>query len=131
MDNNELYHYGVPGMRWGVRRAKKQLAKLTGRDKTKITDKQAEKFRGDVAEAKNIKSMSDRKAWTQTNAKRLGGKKYADAVLKQANKESISKFATKAAIGIGVGATAAIAFAPVGQILAGVNEAMWDFIQTR
>lgn len=26
---NELYHYGVPGMRWGVRRATKQLQKAT------------------------------------------------------------------------------------------------------
>ena len=24
MENNELYHYGVPGMRWGVRKAKLQ-----------------------------------------------------------------------------------------------------------
>lgn len=28
----ELYHYGVKGMRWGVRRAQKQLAKATTRE---------------------------------------------------------------------------------------------------
>lgn len=31
--NNELYHYGVKGMRWGVRRATKQLSKATTGDK--------------------------------------------------------------------------------------------------
>ena len=30
MDNNELMHYGVPGMKWGVRRTPAQL----GRKKT-------------------------------------------------------------------------------------------------
>lgn len=29
MQQNELQHYGVPGMRWGVRRAKKRLSKAT------------------------------------------------------------------------------------------------------
>lgn len=29
MSNEELYHYGVKGMRWGVRRASKQLSNAT------------------------------------------------------------------------------------------------------
>lgn len=34
MDNNELYHYGVPGMRWGTRR-NKQNHVTTSKTKTK------------------------------------------------------------------------------------------------
>ncbi len=26
MNNNELYHYGVPGMRWGVRKSQKRMS---------------------------------------------------------------------------------------------------------
>lgn len=32
MNNNELKHYGVKGMRWGVRRATKQLSKATTKE---------------------------------------------------------------------------------------------------
>ena len=126
MNNDELYHYGVPGMRWGIRKGRNQLSKLTGQDKSKISDEKAKKFRGDVATAKTIKSKADRQAWASSNAKQLGGKKYADAVLKQANKENARKFATKTAVGIGVGAVTAVALYPVGKVLLGVNEAIWE-----
>jgi len=35
MDKRELYHYGIKGMRWGVRRTPAQLGKKTGSSKTK------------------------------------------------------------------------------------------------
>lgn len=34
MQQNELQHYGVPGMRWGVIRAKKKLAKASTQEPT-------------------------------------------------------------------------------------------------
>ena len=33
MNNNELYHYGVPGMRWGVRRADAKAQRVDTRAK--------------------------------------------------------------------------------------------------
>ena len=95
MNQNELYHYGVKGMKWGQRKAAKQISKLTGKDRSKITAEEADRFRGNVATVKNIKSKSDRRAYVNTHAKQLGGKKYADAVLKQANKESAKTFRKK------------------------------------
>lgn len=59
--DNELYHYGVKGMRWGVRRATKQLSNATTKEdkakavsklqthKTKATNKIAK------IQAKNVK----------------------------------------------------------------------------
>jgi len=33
MENTELYHHGIKGMRWGVRRTRAQLARLRGPSK--------------------------------------------------------------------------------------------------
>lgn len=35
MNNNELYHYGIPGMRWGSRRGK--TSKTLSKPKTKLS----------------------------------------------------------------------------------------------
>lgn len=34
MCNEELYHHGIKGMRWGVRRSEEQLARVRGKKKT-------------------------------------------------------------------------------------------------
>ena len=87
----------------GVRKAKKQLSRLTRQDKTKISDEKAQKFRSDVGTAKMIKGLGDRKAWVRSNTKQLGGQKYAEAVLKQANKEKARNFIfVKAPIGAAI-----------------------------
>ena len=37
-ENNELYHYGVPGMRWGVRKASKQYYTLANKAKKNLNN---------------------------------------------------------------------------------------------
>ena len=74
-NNEELRHYGVPGMKWGVRRATKKLASAVrtgdnkkgqkalaslGKHKTKITKKLASlKKEGDELEKKRFKAVTE------------------------------------------------------------------------
>ena len=69
MDNNELMHYGVPGMKWGVRRTPAQLGRkktsssksLFGKKKPKPKPKaKSESSKKETApKPKSVKEMSD------------------------------------------------------------------------
>ena len=55
-DNNELRHYGVPGMKWGVRRS---MYKLRSADSLR---KGKRKIENDIAKAKNKANKQAAKA---------------------------------------------------------------------
>lgn len=71
MDNDELMHYGVPGMKWGVRRTPSQLGRnktsssksLFGKKKSKSKAKAKTKSESSKEETapkkKSVKEMSD------------------------------------------------------------------------
>ena len=73
MDNNELMHYGVPGMKWGVRRTPAQLGRkktsssksLFGKKKPKPKPKPKPKAKSESSKKetapkpKSVKEMSD------------------------------------------------------------------------
>ena len=71
MDNDELMHYGVPGMKWGVRRTPAQLGRkktsssksLFGKKKSKSKAKAKTKSESSKEETapkkKSVKEMSD------------------------------------------------------------------------
>lgn len=115
-NNNELYHYGIPGMRWGTRRAQRQLSNLTGRDRTKISAEEANRFRKDVKTFKKM-NKSERTSIGNATLKSKYGKEYTDAVIKQAGKEKVKSI---------IGKTAAVAAgtAAVGIALKKLNKKM-------
>lgn len=56
-NNDELYHYGVPGMKWGQRRAAKKLDKVTKRAKKQEWSNDATEV-GKI-KTKKVKQMSN------------------------------------------------------------------------
>lgn len=92
MDDKSLYHFGVKGMRWGVRRSQSQLG-------------QTEKLRSD---SKEISSMSDQelrnrinrlqmeKQYTQlTQKEKSAGRKFIESVLKNTAQQTASNYILK------------------------------------
>ena len=87
-DNNELYHYGVPGMRWGHRKAQPFSAKATGhRIAAKLYDVNARTY------AKSNRTLS-----SMNKAARTTQLKKAAAAQQAANAKSAVKKAKKQAI---------------------------------
>lgn len=96
MENNELYHYGVLGMKWGVRRTKTQLGRGRSQKKKRPSEQEHEDYRK-VHDRKSVKSMSDAELRSRLNRlnmekqyKQLSsgdvnrGKKFASRVMKTA-----------------------------------------------
>ena len=81
----ELYHYGVRGMRWGVRRATKRLSKATTDDKRKSAVASLEKHR--TKGSAEIEKLQKKEAKLQAEVDRSAVKYDVKA----------AKFSTKAA----------------------------------
>lgn len=99
MDSNTLIHYGVKGMKWGVRRTEAQLARARGErwNPLKSVKKKTatQKSSSTTSEKKKVSDMSDdelrrtvnrlqlEKQYAQLNAKSVSmGQKFANKVLK-------------------------------------------------
>lgn len=65
---DELKHWGVLGMRWGVRKSKKQLAKENNKKKGKL-EKEEETFK--TTKKKSLSKLTDDEVSKETNRRKL------------------------------------------------------------
>lgn len=98
MDGNigtsELYHTGVLGMKWGVRRSHTKYGAIT-----KAGSKQSEKIKKEYDDIAGVKTLTtkgkQRKAELQSAYKKLTGKSIITAVKEEKQESSNSKPKTK------------------------------------
>lgn len=91
MENCELLHYGILGMKWGVRRTPEQLARARGKpassssksDTKKTTKKKASEM-SDEELNKAVRRLQLEKQYRDLNPETVSrGKKFVDTLMKQ------------------------------------------------
>lgn len=82
MTNNDLQHWGIKGMRWGVRRTKAQLARARSSGKSN-TDDSHEDYKK-AHDSKSVRSMSNQELKDRNN--RLQMEKQYKQLTKKTNK---------------------------------------------
>lgn len=76
MDNNELYHFGIKGMKWGVRRYQNKDGTLTNAGRKRRQENIHDDYKK-VHDKKSIKSMSDAELRSRNNRLQME-KQYRD-----------------------------------------------------
>lgn len=82
--NNELYHHGIKGMKWGVRRTDAQLGHPTGKIDLKKTKNKVDAAVTIVNETKNINNTASKKAQKKAQKQKLSeAKTMSDQELRE------------------------------------------------
>lgn len=108
--SNELYHHGIIGMKWGVRRSENQLARARGKQKKdpdsdvsdkketstkKLHDMSDEELRAKITRLELEKRYADLSKTEQT-AKQNKGKQFVMNVLEKSGQNIATQFTTYA-----------------------------------
>lgn len=96
MENNELKHYGVVGMKWGVRRAKRQASQSDDyKESRSIMKKKIDQMSN--AELKTVNNRLNLEANYREVSKRniSSGRKWVNTVLVGAATATATAFVTK------------------------------------
>lgn len=115
MNDNELMHYGVKGMRWGVRKARRNERRATDPESAKKYRDQADAIRQAhykaKAEKKHMRLNKDGSITEISRDERVArGKKIASGIAKGT-----------------AGATALVAAAPLVYVGYHANKALWKW----
>lgn len=108
MDNNELTHWGIRGMRWGVRRYQNKDGSLTAAGKNRLKTEDYHEDYNKAHSSKSVKTMSDKelrerlnrlqmeKQYSQISKREKSfGEKFVTGVLTDAAKQTASKYVSK------------------------------------
>ena len=95
---NYLMHHGVKGMRWGYRRARKTMAKRTGRKESSITDKEVMQWKHDVKKGVTTGKISGTSDYASKFYSKYDGREISKKYFKAVDAE-IQKRGTVAALG--------------------------------
>ena len=92
---NELYHHGIKGMKWGVRRTPAQLGHQTKKSST--SQRRAEMKKMSDTELRNrINRIQMEKQYMQLTAPDISpGKKFVKDVLTNAAKQTVTSYVAK------------------------------------
>lgn len=116
MDNNQLYHWGIKGMKWGVRRYRNEDGTLTDAGKKRYADQ--EPVHEDYAKThdkKSVKTMSDAELRARNNRLQME-QQYERLTQKESRgKKAVQAFIAAGALAGGV-ATAVAQFKRAGSL---------------
>ena len=95
MNNNELYHYGIKGMKWGIRRTPAQLGHRPA--KTTTSQRKSEMKKMSDTELRNrINRIQMERQYMQLTAPEVSaGKKFVKDVMINAAKQTVTSYVAK------------------------------------